>query len=301
MRTLVILFALWAGACKPEPDVKPPPIPEPTGEPQVEKAFRTTGPFVKPIRTPESGDWLDQREEDGQTFQQWVDSNPNLPNPKRRVIYLQPVGPFTGPRTVDLLELQRFATTFFQMPVVVRDRLSIDLFPTREHFGQLQIKAGDVLDALRKIVPEDAYCVLAVTMTDLYPKESWNFVFGMASLRDRVGVFSFARYSPQADELTESQRAKMTERAFKVLSHEAGHMFGIHHCTAHHCGMNGSNSLQETDGAPLYWCPVCLRKLQSAVGFDVADRDKKLAGVLNDVGLWQHARWYDERRAWLHE
>jgi len=31
-------------------------------------------------------------------------------------------------------------------------------------------------------------------MTDLYPRDSWNFVFGLASLRERIGVFSFARY-----------------------------------------------------------------------------------------------------------
>lgn len=300
MRALLVLILITA-SCKPEAEVKPPPISAPAAEAALEKAFRTVGPFVKPIRTPEPGDWLSEREEEGQTFEQWQDYEPNIPSPERRVIYLQPVGPFSGPRTVDLLQLQRFATTFFQLPVVVRDTMPIDRFPTREHFGGLQIKAGDVLDALREDVPTDAYCVIAVTMTDLYPRPSWNFVFGMASLRDRVGVFSFARYSPQADELTESQRLKMTERAFKVLSHETGHMFGIHHCTAHHCGMNGSNHLQETDGSPLHFCPVCLRKLQSAVGFNVAERDAKLSGMLDDAGLWRHARWYSDRREWLLE
>jgi len=33
-------------------------------------------------------------------------------------------------------------------------------------------------------------------MTDFYPKESWNYVFGHASLKRWVGVFSFARYDP---------------------------------------------------------------------------------------------------------
>ena len=30
-------------------------------------------------------------------------------------------------------------------------------------------------------------------MTDLYLDDRWNFVFGQASLRGRIGVFSFAR------------------------------------------------------------------------------------------------------------
>jgi archaemetzincin len=33
-------------------------------------------------------------------------------------------------------------------------------------------------------------------MEDLYPDPAWNFVFGQASLRERVEVFSFARYDP---------------------------------------------------------------------------------------------------------
>ena len=32
------------------------------------------------------------------------------------------------------------------------------------------------------IKPRDAYCVIAVMMTDLYPKIEWNFVFGLADI-----------------------------------------------------------------------------------------------------------------------
>ena len=38
-------------------------------------------------------------------------------------------------------------------------------------------------------------------------------------------------------------------RSLKVLSHEAGHMFSLHHCTRFECLMNGSNSLDEMDRA----------------------------------------------------
>jgi archaemetzincin len=35
---------------------------------------------------------------------------------------------------------------------------------------------------------------MAVTAVDLYPKESWNFVFGQANIVSGCGVFSFARF-----------------------------------------------------------------------------------------------------------
>jgi archaemetzincin len=53
-----------------------------------------------------------------------------------------------------------------------------------------------VLDLLKLRLPSDAFCILAITMEDLYPDASWNFVFGQASPRERVGVYSFARYDP---------------------------------------------------------------------------------------------------------
>jgi archaemetzincin len=36
--------------------------------------------------------------------------------------------------------------------------------------------------------------MIGVCLSDLYPKDEWNFVFGLASIKGRTGVFSFARY-----------------------------------------------------------------------------------------------------------
>lgn len=35
--------------------------------------------------------------------------------------------------------------------------------------------------------PKDAFCVAGITMIDLNPRDTWNFVFGQASLTDGVG------------------------------------------------------------------------------------------------------------------
>lgn len=50
------------------------------------------------------------------------------------------------------------------------------------------------------MVPKDAYCMLTVTMQDLYPYDSWNYVFGWANYVSRIGVFSFCRYDPSFPE-----------------------------------------------------------------------------------------------------
>ena len=55
--------------------------------------------------------------------------------------------------------------------------------------------------------------------------------------------------------------------------------------------MNGSNHLQESDRRPLHLCPVCLRKLQFSVGFDVVKRYQALAQFDEQVGLDDEARW----------
>lgn len=43
---------------------------------------------------------------------------------------------------------------------------------------------GDLLVFLKKRKPKDAFCIVGVTVIDLYPKDSWNFVFGQASLSE---------------------------------------------------------------------------------------------------------------------
>jgi archaemetzincin len=97
-------------------------------------------------------------------------------------------------------------------------------------------------------VPEDAYCMLTVTMQDLYPFDSWNFVFGWANYKARTGVFSFGRYHPSFnDSYCESgdPENELLENACYVMVHEIGHMYGMTHCTFYECIMNGFNGYEE--------------------------------------------------------
>ena len=64
--------------------------------------------------------------------------------------------------------------------------------------GGKQYLIGDIFDAVRRSTSRihSSYATMAITMSDIYPGEEWNYVFGQARLDERVGVFSFARHSP---------------------------------------------------------------------------------------------------------
>ena len=89
--------------------------------------------------------------------------------------------------------------------------------------------------------PIDAVAVLGLTAEDLWPGDDWNFVFGQASLSERVGVWSLHR-NGNVDGSVDEQRLFL-RRTLKTAVHETGHMLSIPHCIAFQCGMNGSNSL----------------------------------------------------------
>lgn len=105
-------------------------------------------------------------------------------------------------------------------------------------------------------------------------------------------MFSFARYDPNfevknEDESKQYERisigAKDEEtqklilhRACKTMTHEIMHMFGVRHCIVHEWLMNGTNRMEEADLKPFLLCPVCLRKLHYAIGFDIKQRYSKL-------------------------
>ena len=76
-------------------------------------------------------------------------------------------------------------------------------------------------------------------------------------------------------------------------------MFGIGHCVSFACNMNGSNSLEESDRQPMHLCPVCLRKLHLALGFDPAARYEALEAEYHRLGLPQEEAWVERQLAFI--
>ena len=59
----------------------------------------------------------------------------------------------------------------------------------------LQLHAGQILSALKQYKSKETFCILAVTNVDIYPRDSFNFVFGLADMTNGCGIFSFNRHS----------------------------------------------------------------------------------------------------------
>jgi archaemetzincin len=267
----------------------------------LQRAFAPDASGFEAIPKPGPHDWLAVHHEPGQTFNDFKTSRPNRPTDIRRIIYLQPLGDFPGGRGPEIEKLREFAAAFFALDVKALAPVSLDAasFTMRRnpHTGNSQVLTTDVLAFLKRFMLTDAFCILAIMMEDLYPEPAWNFVFGQASLRERVGVYSFARYDPAfyGEPPTGDHQNLIMRRSCKVLAHETGHMFGLAHCVHFNCLMNGSNHLAESDRRPLHLCPVCLRKLQWSIGFDVLARYIALERTSRALGFADEATWLSER------
>jgi archaemetzincin len=225
---------------------------------------------------PQPGDWLYGRVEPGQTLAQYKQAKPVKPGKLRRIIYLQPIGKFTPIQDSIINYTADYLSIFFELQTRIQAPISDDSIPSREHAGgQLQLFTPHILDKmLSPALPDDAVVLMAITAKDLYPGASWNFVFGQARLKHRVGVSSIFRFTiGDLDSLT---YPVCLDRLIKTSAHEIGHMFTIQHCIHGVCVMNGSNSLFETDSRPNRLCSVCLSKLHWNIGFDLQKRSNEL-------------------------
>jgi archaemetzincin len=221
------------------------------------RALRIQGPSHA------QGDWLASHPEPGQTFAEYLATKPVRPTEQRHVIYVQPLAMASTRHRDVVLFVADFLSRYFRLQVRVLAEQSAAVVPlstTRKRGGQFQLHTGTVMQhVLMAHMPTDALAVLAFTSLDLYNAPSWNFVFGEASWEHHVGVFSLARFG-DADRDSASFKLLLL-RALKTATHEAGHMLGLAHCTAQQCNMNGANSLEEADHAPLALCPDCLAKV----------------------------------------
>ncbi len=268
-------------------------------EPSVARRLLTPDESFKPIEAPAPGDWLAQHEEAGQTFAEFVSQAARRPTATRRLIYLQPLGEFHADSAPSLEALTDYAAAFFQLEVVLlpADVLESAAFEPRinPRSGKYQLRSTAILSWLHERLPDDAFCLVAVTMQDLYPAPSWNFVYGQASPAQRTGVFSFARNDPLffGRDRPDDFDALMLRRSAKTLVHEIAHLFGLAHCIHYRCLENGVNHEAEGDSRPHHLCPVCLRKLQHATGADLERRYRDLAYFYSN-----HTGW-EEEEAWV--
>lgn len=278
LATLLVLGA-------PTPPSKPPAAAPITDWAQPLRVHRA------PLPTPKANDWLTEHHEPGQTIDRYRASEPVRPSARLKTIYVLPLGRFTPAERRVLEETVAFMGAFFCLPTRILPDHATEGFPaTARRAGVGHGEQLHVEYVLQKVLlptrPDDAVAYLALTATDLWPGKGWNFVYGMAAPRERLGVWSFRRNGDLA-----TQRALFLERTFKIAVHETGHILGLEHCTAWACVMNGVNHREEADRAPLTLCPEDLVKLAWNTRCEPRGRLATLAAMTEGLGLSVHREY----------
>ncbi|CAF1039743.1 unnamed protein product [Didymodactylos carnosus] len=270
-----------------------------------------------PIPVPNDGDWLSIYEESGQTLKQFEKTKRTRPHSTYRTIYVQPIGECNHPRAPSLETICEFSSHFFPGCLVeILPSIDFDSKTMKQRLNpytnQPQYLTTNLIDHLKKMQRKrsrdrrELFCV-GITMADIYPRSSWNFVYGIASIEDGVGIYSFARLDPMFpgtpdDQFpcTEEERLLILKRAIGVFVHEVIHLFGLEHCIYYLCLMNGTNNGEEMDGQPLYLCPVCLRKMYSSLNgktnpFDVKKIYRGISDLCRKLNFKDEMDWYENR------
>lgn len=256
---------------------------------------RTRG-VHKPLGIPRQGSWLASFPEPVQTFEQYVATDPVTVTPERHVLYVRQFGGLSLGETRVAKAAAEFLGLYFGLPVKTLKPSTLEAVPPEARrasrgFGE-QVSSVYVNDTfLRPSLPADAVAYLALTGQDLWPGDDLNYVFGSASLRDRVGTYSLARFGDPDNGEDEFKACLL--RTLKVMCHETGHMFSMPHCSLYDCAMQGSIDSAELDEQTLDLCPECLAKLCYATGVDPALRFRTLAAFCAREKLAEQKREYE--------
>jgi len=192
-------------------------------------------PLHSRMGTIQPGDWLEKHTELGQSFDQYLVDHRQPLHERYTTLYVQPLGETTPIQRQLLDDTAGFLGRFFGFTVTLLDTVTLDDLPDVARRAGASPSAEDeqllttyLLDnVLKPRVPDDAVAVLGLTAKDLWAGAGWNYVFGQASLSDRIGVWSVHRFgNPEAG--PEAYRVCL-RRTLGTAAHETGHMFGMTH------------------------------------------------------------------------
>lgn len=310
---------------------------------KLQRVLQPVSPIFMPQLVPIPGTWMFNSREKPQTFEDYVLENPMMPTHQQHTIYLMPLTKPGGDSAQvgalpNMQILRAFIEAWFGLPCKVLQFEAVHqgrgvAVRSNGHGDDVQYHAQDAIRQLRVHLPTDGYCILGITMDDIFDSEK-SFVFSKRSLKDRAGIFSFCRMDPAWYRVSckmDMDTMKMVQdypkqrqigdqdttmrRAHGILSHELGNLVGMRHCQFYVCRMQGTSGLSESDTKhdKVDLCPVCLRKLSWCIACgtqenapqDIAawciDRYRRLLDHCERVGapVELHSNWLRGRLAQL--
>jgi archaemetzincin len=236
---------------------------------------------------PRRGEWRWHFREPGQSVEAYRADCANRRTAARGAFVIQPIGAAAEEHRETLARMRDYAEAFFGLTA----RLAPSI-PSLEEAWQPQreqANASMLIARLADRVPADALVYAGIVSEDLF-SPGLRFVFGQGNLENRCGVYSLSRYAHPDPRV-------FRRRALKLMSHEAGHILSIAHCTAFRCVMQGANSLAEDDRHPMHLCPADLEKLCWNTGVEPLARYRALAAFFRAAGLEAEAAWTAARIA----
>jgi len=218
---------------------------------------------------PKAGDWLWEQNEQGQCYPQFTGNKNAVLSSGKNVIYIVPIKRKENSviNKKLLQDYKKMIKAFYYgvkvqilknvyvEDLVTNEKLewseNEEQFNSKKFLSWINVKYGYLKKnyiGIISIIDEDLFC------------DELNYVFGLACPMTQVGISSVVRYTAKFTE-EEFDYNTFLMRTLKTTLHEIGHMFGLLHCIYYECNMNGSNNLEKSDIRPIYFCPVCYRKL----------------------------------------
>jgi hypothetical protein len=102
-------------------------------------------------------------------FCEVLESPAKRPDAKGNRIYLAPLGEFVAERSPSIETPREFAAAYFQMKMLAPVTFERLASRTNRMTKRRQILTGDILSLFKTRLPCDAFCLLSITMEDLYP------------------------------------------------------------------------------------------------------------------------------------
>jgi len=234
--------------------------------------------FWERLPPPKQGEWLDLFPERGETFEEYKSAGPTRPTPMRRTLYLLPALTRPPADSGILAAMARQLSAHFGRETRLLPPSPLPMAAYDREARQFSVPL--LIPALLKLLPEDGLFLLAVTDRDLaLPR--MTHVFGWGSFRLRVGVLSLVRIP--------ADPSNHRRRVLGLMTHEAGHLLSMAHCTRYRCLMNGVRTVEEGDRRPMLLCPVCSEKLCWNLGWERGAHYRSAAASFDEVGLGEEA------------